>query len=240
MIQVWGRRSSGNVIKVIWCLRELDLPFHVWEVGGRFGQTKERWFLELNPNGLVPVFHDDDGYVVWESNAIVRYVAAKYAMGTLWPDECRARADADRWMDWPLLVQPHMTNLAAGLVRSPEQRRDAVQLKEARQAAVAIWATLNEHLVGREFVAGKNFTMGDIAIGHLAHRWFNLDIDPPEMRALSRWYERLTERPAFQAEIMNACARPAKAGPAFRTSRVDRSFDVPRARGLEQSAFDGL
>jgi glutathione S-transferase len=208
VIHVWGRRNSGNVTKVIWCLRELGLPFHVWEVGSR--QTHERWFLKLNPNGLVPVLRDADGYVVWESNAIVRYLAGKYAAGSLWPEEIQARADADRWMDWPLLVKPYMTTLIAGLARTPRDWNEAIQIKEAWKAAAGIWATLDHHLARREFVAGRTFTMGDIAIGNFAYRWFNLGTDPPEMNALRRWYERLTERPAFQTEIMNVRVQQAR------------------------------
>jgi glutathione S-transferase len=91
MIQVWGRRNSGNVIKVLWCLRELGRPFGVEEVGGPHGKNKEDWFLALNPNGLVPVLRDEDGYVVWESNVIVRYLAAKYSPGGMWPNDVRGR-----------------------------------------------------------------------------------------------------------------------------------------------------
>jgi len=206
MIQVWGRRNSGNVIKVLWCLRELGRPFDVEEVGGPHGKNKEDWFLALNPNGLVPVVRDEDGYVVWESNVIVRYLAAKYSPGGMWPQDVFARADADRWMDWPMLVQPYMTTLNVGLVRTPSEQRDISKIEVAHRAAADIWAVLDEHLRDRDFVAGAQLTIGDIAIGNLAYRWFNLDVDRPEMPGLQSWYRRLSERKAFQTEVMRPLA----------------------------------
>ncbi|KJC50468.1 hypothetical protein UP09_05555 [Bradyrhizobium sp. LTSP885] len=206
MIQIWGRGNSGNVIKVLWCLQELALLFDHEEVGGKFGKNREAWFLELNPNGLVPVIRDEDDYVVWESNAIVRYLAAKYGAGQLWPDDVRDRADADRWMDWPSQVQPHMTTLNVSLVRTPPESRDPEKIGKARQEAADIWSVLDKHLVRRDFVAGQQFTMGDIAIGNLAYRWFNLGIDRPNMPGLEAWYQRLAARPAFQAQVMKALA----------------------------------
>ena len=206
MIQVWGRRNSGNVIKVLWCLRELDRPFDVDEVGGAHGKNREDWFLALNPNGLVPVVRDEDGYVVWESNVIVRYLAAKYGRGHMWPEDARARADADRWMDWPMLVQPHMTTLNVGLVRTPPARRDTSKIEVAHGAAADIWAVLDRHLRSRDFVAGDRLTIGDIAVGNLAYRWFNLELDRPEMPGLEAWYRRLAGRPAFQIEVMRPLA----------------------------------
>jgi glutathione S-transferase len=206
MIQVWGRRNSGNVIKVLWCLRELGRPFGVEEVGGPHGKNKEDWFLALNPNGLVPVLRDEDGYVVWESNVIVRYLAAKYSPGGMWPNDVRARADADRWMDWPMLVQPYMTTLNVGLVRTPSEQRDMRKIEDARRAAADIWAVLDKHLRDRDFVAGAQLTIGDIAIGNLAYRWFNLDVDRQEMPGLQSWYRRLSDRPAFRLEVMRPLA----------------------------------
>ena len=206
MIRVWGRRNSGNVIKVLWCLRELGRLFDVEEVGGLHGKNKEGWFLALNPNGLVPVLRDEDGYVVWESNVVVRYLAAKYSPGGLWPEDARGRADADRWMDWPMLVQPHMTALNVGLTRTPAAERDTSQIEVARRAAAAIWAVLDEHLRSRDFVAGARFTIGDIAVGNLAYRWFNLDVVRPEMPGLQAWYHRLSERQAFRTEVMRPLA----------------------------------
>jgi glutathione S-transferase len=206
MIQVWGRGNSGNVIKVLWCLRELGLPFNHEEVGGKFGKNKEAWFLALNPNGLVPVIRDVDEFVVWESNAIVRYLAAKYGAGVLWPLEVRARSDADRWMDWLALVQPHMTTLNVGLVRTPPEKRDNRIIEQARETALAIWHVLDQHLKAREFVAGAHLTMGDIAIGNLAYRWFSFPIERPRMPGLEAWYQRLASRPAFQLEVMKGLA----------------------------------
>lgn len=201
MLKIWGRRNSGNVIKVLWCLDEVGVPFELEELGGTFGGNREPWFLERNPNGLVPTI-DDEGYVLWESNVIVRYLAARYSPGGLWPEDARARADADRWMDWPMLVQPFMTTLNVGLTRTPPEQRNHAELEAAREDAARVWAVLDGHLAGRDFVAGASFTMGDIAVGNLAYRWFNLDLERPDMANLQAWYLRLTERSAFSAQVM--------------------------------------
>jgi glutathione S-transferase len=99
MLRIWGRLSSINVQKVVWCADELGLPYERTEAGGSFGVVGTPEYLAMNPNGLVPVI-DDGGFVLWESNAIVRYLAARHGDGWLWPTDLQLRAEADRWMDW--------------------------------------------------------------------------------------------------------------------------------------------
>ena len=99
MLKIWGRRNSINVQKVLWCCGELGLPFDRVDAGLQFGVNNTPEYKALNPNGLVPTI-DDDGYVRWESHAIVRYLARKHGTGTLLPQDARAAADADRWMEW--------------------------------------------------------------------------------------------------------------------------------------------
>jgi glutathione S-transferase len=124
----------------------------------------------------------------------------------MWPEDAIARADADRWMDWPMLVQPYMTTLNVGLIRTPSEQRDMSKIEVARRAAADIWAVLDKHLRDRDFVAGSQLTIGDIAIGNLAYRWFNLDVEREEMPGLQSWYRRLSERQAFQTEVMRPLA----------------------------------
>ena len=99
MLKIWGRNTSSNVQKAMWAVGELGLPHQRIDIGGPFGKNKEPAYLAMNPNGLVPVI-DEDGFVLYESNAITRYLAARHGQGTLWPDDLRARADVDRWMEW--------------------------------------------------------------------------------------------------------------------------------------------
>lgn len=205
MINVWGRQNSGNVVKVLWCLDEVGKPYSLIETGGTFGGNKEQSFLKMNPNGRVPVM-DDSGFTLWESNVIVRYLAASYASGSLWPEDPKLRADADRWMDWPQRLQPFMTILNTVLVRTPVHERDNQIVQDATGKAASEWAILNRHLDGRLFVGGENFTIGDIALGNLVYRWFNLPLNRPEMPFLRDWYIRLTERVGYRNQIMRPLA----------------------------------
>ena len=101
MLKVWGRKNFINVQKVLWCCEELGLPYERIDAGGPFGLTRDPEYLARNPNALVPTISDDE-FVLWESNAIVRYLATRHGSGAMWPEDLRERADAERWMDWQL------------------------------------------------------------------------------------------------------------------------------------------
>src|SRR5690348_9690795 len=101
VLKIWGRANSFNVQKVLWCADELGVPYERVDLGGPFGGNDDPAYRRLNPNGVVPTIQDGD-LVLWESNAIVRYLAAKHGSGTLYPSDLAVRADADRWMDWQL------------------------------------------------------------------------------------------------------------------------------------------
>ncbi|HEX7749324.1 MAG TPA: glutathione S-transferase [Bordetella sp.] len=198
MLKIWGRLSSVNVQKVMWAVRELALPHERIEAGGQFGVIDTPEYLRMNPNGQVPVI-DDGGFVLWESNAIVRYLSSRYAEGTLWPADPCARADADRWMDWQATEwQPAMVQAFLGLVRTPQEKRDhaAIAASTAKSNAKAL--ILEQILQSREFVGGSQITMGDIVLGCAAHRWLGIPMERPATPALSAWYRRLMMRPAVQ------------------------------------------
>ena len=99
MLKIYGRANSINVQKALWVADECGLAYERTDVGGAFGGNDQPWYRAMNPNGTVPTI-DDGGYILWESNAIVRYLARKHGAGTLWPEDARVNADADRWMDW--------------------------------------------------------------------------------------------------------------------------------------------
>ena len=202
MLKILGRRTSGNVMKPLWTADELGLEYEQSDVGGKFGGNREPGYLAMNPMGLVPTLIEDD-FVLWESNAITRYLCEKYGQGSLHPADPGVRAVADTWMDWQQTAcAPMMLPVFWGLVRTPEAERDHGRIKAGIERGYEVWGILDRHLEGRPFVAGDDFTMGDIPIGPQAHRWFNLVDERPSMPNLEAWYHRLTERPAFRKNVM--------------------------------------
>jgi glutathione S-transferase len=196
MLTLWGRTNSINVQKVQWCLEELALPYERVEAGREFGVVDTPEYRRLNPNGLVPTIADGD-FVLWESNAIVRYLAAKHGSGSLWPEEPRARADADRWMDWQATAfTPAQGPAFHGLIRTPPEKRDRDAIAQSVAKAEPFAELLDAHLAERRFVTGDAFTVGDIAAGAAAHRWLNLPIARTPRPNLERWHAALLRRPA--------------------------------------------
>lgn len=202
MLRIWGRTNSINVQKVLWTCAELDLEYERIDAGLAFGVNNTPEYKAMNPNGLVPTI-DDDGFILWESHAIVRYLARRHGVGTLWPDDPRVAADADRWMDW------YHTTLFVGvrvvfqtLVRTPPDKRNMAEVEENRLKAIVAFDILEAHLAKRNYVAGKAFTIGDIPAGVATYRWLNLPIERRAIPNVERWYQRLTERPAFRSHCM--------------------------------------
>jgi glutathione S-transferase len=202
VLQIWGRSNSINVQKVLWCCGELDVSYHRVDIGGPFGGTSEPEYLRLNPNGLVPTI-SDGGFVLWESNVIVRYLAARHGTGTLYPENLAKRADADRWMDWQMgTLWANFRPAFVGLIRTPPEKRDHAYTAAAIRKTAENLAMLDAHLAARDYVTGPAFTMADIPLGATAYRWFRLDIERPPMPNLEAWYERLCARAPYQATVM--------------------------------------
>jgi glutathione S-transferase len=203
MLRIWGRNSSSNVMKVLWLCEELGLPFERIDAGGAFGRTKEADYLAKNPNALVPTIEEPDGFTLWESNAICRYLARKHAGGAaLYPADPRAAADVERWMDWQLsALNAPMTTIFFTYVRIPEPQRDYAAAAKARDAAEALWAMIEARVAAQPFVCGAAPSLADIALGPFIHRWFSLPITRKEMPGLSAWYARLKARPGYAAHI---------------------------------------
>ena len=202
MLKIYGRNTSVNVMKVLWACVELDLPFTREDVGGSFGKNNEPWYLALNPNARVPTI-DDDGFILWESNSIVRYLAAKHGRGKLWPEDPKTRADGERWMDWQLSVlDPAMRPVFWQLIRTPADKRDMAAAEASRKASIAALTMLDARLADRDFVAGKTLTTGDIPAAAMVHRWYGLPIERPKMPNLEKYYARLAERPGYKTHCM--------------------------------------
>lgn len=200
MLKIWGRANSINVQKVLWIADEIGIPYTRVDIGGPFGGNREPAYLAMNPNGLVPTI-EDDGLVLWESNSIARYLAAS-RNSPLIPADPKARAEAEHWMDWQLTSLGGMTPIFWGLIRTPPEKRDMAAIETARKQMADVWAILDRHLKDRAFVAGDAFTVGDIPVGCMAYRWFNLAIERPEAPHLRAWYERLTTRAPYRKNVM--------------------------------------
>jgi glutathione S-transferase len=202
MLRIWGRTNSINVQKVMWAVGEVGRPHERIDVGGAFGGLDDARYRALNANGRVPTI-EDDGVVVWESNACVRYLAARYGAGRLWPEDPVARAAADMWMDWQqTTLLTDMTTVFWGLVRTPEAERDHAAIETAAGRLGGLWRRLDNHLAGRRFVAGDHFTMGDIPVGATCYRYYQLAIERPKLAAIEAWYGRLQERAPYRTHVM--------------------------------------
>jgi glutathione S-transferase len=202
MLKVWGRRNSINVQKVMWTLAELGLAVERIDAGMAHGLVSEPWYAELNPNRLVPTIQDGE-VVLWESNVIVRYLAAKHAIGTLMPTDPVARAKAEMWMDWQQsAIMPGLSPLFLGLVRTAPEKRDMGAIRAGAAAVEAALRLLDGHLDGRTFMTADHMTMADIPLGCVAHRWYALPLERPDLPHLRAWYGRLTDRPGFADHVM--------------------------------------
>ena len=201
---VWGRATSSNVMKVLWGLGELNLPFERIDVGGSFGKTDTPEYRGMNPTGLVPTLQED-GFTLWESNVILRYLCHAHAAHLpLWPQDPQARANVDRWMDaqQTQLNRP-MAAVFWGLVRTPADKRDPAAIRQGVMDAAKAWGLIGAGLTQHAYVAGDAFTLADIPWGVHAHRWFNMDFDRPDVPGLRAWYDRLCERPAYQTAVVS-------------------------------------
>lgn len=200
MLKIWGRTNSVNVKKALWCIEELGLNYERIDAGLQFGVVDTPEYRRLNPNGLVPTI-EDHGFVLWESHAIVRYLAAKYGAGRLWPLDLERRADADRWMDWAFSFQAAFRPVFWGLIRTPTEKRDARAIDEGCSKSAELLGHLDAALAGRRYVAGEEFTMGDIPIGCHVHLWLRLPIERPRHPHLEAWFARLLGRTPYRKVV---------------------------------------
>lgn len=202
MLKVWGRKTSVNVQKVMWTVGELGLAHERVDAGGPFGGLDTPEFSKLNPNRLVPVI-EDDGFVLWESNAIVRYLTATHG-GELAATDERQRALADQWMEWTnfMLYPDIIVTCFLGLIRTPAQDRNVAAIEAAAKRAGERLAILDAQLAGRSYILGDQPTAADIGCGSLMYRYFTLDIPRPRLGNVEAWYQRLTERKAYQDHVM--------------------------------------
>ena len=197
MLKLWGRTNSVNVKKALWALEELGVKYERIDAGMQFGVNKTPEYLKMNPTGLVPTI-EDDGFTLWESHSIVRYLAAKHGAGALCPSDLKARADVERWMDWAFTFTNAMRPVFWGVIRTPPEKRDMKSIEEGRENCIRLLAIPEAGLASKKYVGGERFTMGDIPLGCEVQRWMRVPIERPAFPNVQAWFGRLCERPAFK------------------------------------------
>lgn len=203
MLKVWGRKTSVNVQKVMWAVAELGVAHERIDAGGAFGRNDTPEFAVMNPNKLVPVL-DDNGFTLWESNAIVRYAADRYGKASLSPADAQDRARGDQWMEWAStsLYGDIISTVFWGLIRTPAADRNNDAIRASAKRAGERLAVLDAQLAGRTYILGDALTIADIPVGSLMYRYFTLPIDRPKLPNIEAWYARLKERPAYREHVM--------------------------------------
>ncbi|WP_395646315.1 glutathione S-transferase family protein [Terricaulis sp.] len=205
MLTIWGRASALNVQKVVWAADEIGVKYRRIDAGRTFGVVDTPEYRALNPNGKVPVI-DDDGFVLWESNVIVRYLCMRHHREDLCPSDIRRRADAERWMDWQTVEVLPCYRVALALVRGLTPGLTREQVETAFTQTNALLSVLEAQLAKTAFVAGDSFTMGDIPIGLIVHNWLRADWPLPPFPNLRRWHGALGARPGAQAAFVEPLA----------------------------------
>jgi glutathione S-transferase len=203
MLKIWGRRSSFNVQKVLWLAGELGLVYEHVPAGGDHGGLDAPAFRALNPHGRVPVLQDGD-VAIWESHAILRYLAARYGQRAFWDDDPAVRAATDGWMDWAqTALQPaFLGGVFWGYFRTPEAKRDWPAINASLAATASFLQLLDRVLTTGPFLAGQHFGLADIPAGANLYRYFALDIERPSLPNVEAWYGRLQSRPAYCEHVM--------------------------------------
>jgi glutathione S-transferase len=203
MLKIWGRKTSVNVQKAMFAVGELGIEHQRLDFGGPFGGLDTREYGLLNPNRLVPTI-DDDGFVLWESNAIVRHLAQRYGRGTLSPADEITFARADSWMDWSLttLYADIIGICFLQMIRTTVRDRNMTVVETAARRVGEKLEILDQQLTGHSFILGEQLTIADIAVGTLMYRYFNLPLARPLLPNVEAWYTRLTQRPAYQTHVM--------------------------------------
>lgn len=203
MLTIWGRKTSSNVQALMWCVGELGLDYLRFDVGHRYGGTDSEAFYQLNPNRTVPVLQDDENPPLWETGAILRYLASRYADDAFWPGELLARTEVDRWAEWS------KQNIALGfttpvfwrVVRTPAAERDPQAIAAAVTAPSKSWR-LPRHVspgvaIWWAIRSPCRYPVWSCAVPLLCNRY-----PPSSPPHLAAYYARLTSRPAFRQHVM--------------------------------------
>ena len=204
MLKIYGRKNSNQVIQVMWAVGELGLEHVRHNAGGTFGGLDTEQYGRLNPNRLVPTI-DDDGFILWESYAIIRYLCRQYGKGSLWPQNDRQAALADQWMEWTnSRFMGVFFPVFWGLIRTPKEQQDPDKIQQSVKATAELLQIFEHHMADKKFVVGASLTMGDIPLGSMMFKYYSLDIERPSLPNIEAWYARLCERGAYREHCMNS------------------------------------
>jgi glutathione S-transferase len=203
--KIWARRSSSSAQKVYWTLDELGLAHEQIDAGRSFGVVDTPEYRAKNPNGLVPTLEEADGFTLFESNAIIRYLADQHGRPHFWPEDLRQRADSDRWMEWAnSTLLPAVNPIFGKLVMSSGGPPPPGFMEDQIARSTAAFDILSRRLDDRPFVAGEHLTFGDIPLGMIVNRWFKLPIERPRLPGIADYYARLSARAPYVANVVNA------------------------------------
>jgi len=204
MIKVWGRASSSNVQCVMWCIAELELPVERIDAGLMYGVNDTPEYLSMNPNGTIPTIIDGDSPPLWESGAILRYLANTYANDAFWPQSPLLRADVDRWAEWSKVSVQMNFNAPIfwPAIRLAPENQDADSLQKAIDLFEKKLLIAQRHMKDTQFLTGNEMTLADIQFGHILFRYFELDIPRAELPGIRNYYDSLTSRPHYRANVM--------------------------------------
>ena len=212
MFKLWGRKDGSNVIKVTWCLGEIGVDYERIDWGGDFGGNDDPEYRAKNPNGRLPTLEEENGFTLWESGAVTRYLCAKYSMGGLYPEDLQARAAADKWMDWSSINFAGFNSIYLDqYFRVSNEERSAEIINAAATLASPMLDILDKHLANNDYLGGDKLTMADFAAGSLIDRWIHWTPNRPSHPNVEAYYERLAARPAYKEHVIGANAgRTAK------------------------------
>ncbi|ENG4183727.1 glutathione S-transferase family protein [Providencia rettgeri] len=214
MLTIWGRKTSSNVQALMWCIGELELPYKRLDFGHCYGGTDTDEFYRLNPNRTVPVIQDGCNPPLWETGAILRYLANRYAKGNFWPDEILARTEVDRWMEWSKLnvALAFTAPIFWQVARTPKESQDINSIKLAIDKFENNLMIAEEILASRNYLASDDFSLADIQFGHVLYRYYDIDIKRKSLPYIEAYYKRLLDRPAYREHVAISYdeLRPAK------------------------------
>lgn len=204
MLTVWGRKTSSNVQALMWCIGEMELPYVRHDIGHKYKGTETDFYYSLNPNRTVPVLQDGTAPPLWETGAILRYLANRYGAESFWPSDDIQKANIDKWAEWSKINVATAFNLPVfwRVVRTPQENRDEQAIAEAMVKLENYLSVAEAQFEKHRFLAGDAFSLADIQFGHVLYRYYDIDVVRKTLPRLRAYYENIAVRPAFQEHVM--------------------------------------
>ncbi|MBO9450049.1 glutathione S-transferase family protein [Tropicibacter sp. R16_0] len=204
MLTIWGRKTSSNVQALMWCVGELELPYVRHDVGHVHGGLDTDAFGAMNPNRTVPVLQDGDAEPIWETGAILRYLAATYGDDGFWPQDPAKRVQVDMWAEWAKIniAMEFTVPVFWRVVRTAPRDQDTNAVQAAVRELEHKLMIADRQLAHAPFLAGPKLTLADIQLGHVLYRYYDIEIERADFIHLHRYYDDLCQRPAYREHVM--------------------------------------